>query len=359
MNSLNFCSRMFLFPRENIRFDKGHAFVIKMPNESPIGDTESSPYSSKIILFEDGVELWPPHAIHDDIRAIGCGLYSHYGNYIWFSSSDNSSPIDNGRRYEAVLPSSMYAVNSPDQIIGNETGGYSNLPPFYRFRLAREAYRQIWPYSRLPDIGRRVDIDQEFAADFAHVSPDADYSYERKFNLEQLFKLVVNVEGDVAECGTYQGGSAFFLARHIVRGNLKKQLFLFDSFEGLSSPVAIDGDWWKAGDLHGSVSDVWDTLAPFDDPSVVTIYQGWIPQRFTEVANRRFCFLHIDVDLAQPTLDSLMFFYPRLNSGALILFDDYGHESCPGVTQVVDAFMNDKPEPLVNLASGGAFIIKL
>ena len=42
----------------------------------------------------------------------------------------------------------------------------------------------------------------------------------------------------------------------------------------------------------------------------------------------------------------------------MILLDDYGFASCPGVTQAVDEFMADKPEPIINLASGGAFIVR-
>ena len=83
-----------------------------------------------------------------------------------------------------------------------------------------------------------------------------------------------------------------------------------------------------------------------------------LAERFPEVAGRTFCFVHIDVDLHRPTLDSIAFFYPRMAPGGIILLDDYGFVSCPGVTEAIDAFMADKPEPIVNLASGGAFILK-
>lgn len=51
-------------------------------------------------LYEDGVRLLRAHAPHDTIRTSGGGLYSHFGRRIWFSTSDNSDPNTNGRRYE-------------------------------------------------------------------------------------------------------------------------------------------------------------------------------------------------------------------------------------------------------------------
>jgi len=51
-------------------------------------------------LYEDGVRLLRAHTPHDVIRTAGGGLYSHFGRHIWFSTSDNSDPNTNGRRYE-------------------------------------------------------------------------------------------------------------------------------------------------------------------------------------------------------------------------------------------------------------------
>jgi hypothetical protein len=67
--------------------------------------------------------------------------------------------------------------------------------------------------------------------------------------------------------------------------------------------------------------------------------------------------VHIDVDLFDPTLSSIAFFHPRMVPGGVILLDDYGLDTCPGVTAAIDQFMLGRPEPVINLASGGAFIM--
>jgi predicted O-methyltransferase YrrM len=212
--------------------------------------------------------------------------------------------------------------------------------------------------SILPDHGRRIDHDEDFAQEFARLSPGEDLTQERKYNLDQLFRLVRHVEGDVAECGVYKGASAFFLARNIIKQGLNKRLCLFDSWEGLPIPDEVDGDYWTAGALRSTIDDIRNALAPLGQPPFVEFYQGWIPERFPEVASHRFSFVHIDVDLHQPTLDSLVFFYPRMAPGGIILLDDYGFIQCPGATAAVDRFIADKPEPIINLSAGGAFILK-
>jgi hypothetical protein len=56
--------------------------------------------TSTLRLFEDGKELLPAHAPHADIRTLGTGRWSHWGsNTIVFSTSDNSDPRTNGRKY--------------------------------------------------------------------------------------------------------------------------------------------------------------------------------------------------------------------------------------------------------------------
>ena len=79
---------------------------------------------------------------------------------------------------------------------------------------------------------------------------------------------------------------------------------------------------------------------------------------FAEVENQRFAFVHIDVDLYQPTRDSIEFFYPRLNPGGILLLDDYGFRSCPGATAAADEFFTDKDEAVANLPTGQGVVVK-
>jgi hypothetical protein len=176
----------------------------------------------------------------------------------------------------------------------------------------------------------------------------------RRWMVWQLLRLVAEVPGDTAECGVYEGSSSWLICAG-TRGSGRTH-HLFDSFEGLSAPVAADGGYWVAGDLSAQEEVARRNLVPFEDSLV--FHKGWIPARFDEVKDKRFAFVHVDVDLAEPTRDSIQFFYPRLSPGAVLVCDDYGSSMCPGATAAVDEFLADKPEKMLALDAGGGFLIK-
>ena len=76
-------------------YESGNCYVAPLPPKL-ISDLDGK---SRLTLFEDGQALPYPHARHDDIREFGAGRYSHWRDSLYFSSSDNSDPSKNGRRY--------------------------------------------------------------------------------------------------------------------------------------------------------------------------------------------------------------------------------------------------------------------
>lgn len=52
-----------------------------------------------------------------------------------------------------------------------------------------------------------------------------------------------------------------------------------------------------------------------------------------------FAFVSIDVDLHDPTLASLEYFYPGLAKGGFTFVHDYNNRHSMGVRQAVDAFL--------------------
>lgn len=202
--------------------------------------------------------------------------------------------------------------------------------------------------------------DPEFLAAWSAFAPGDDFISDRRFILHSMARAAASLPGDTAECGVLAGASSFLICSAMAgRG---KSHHVFDSFEGLSAPGAEDRPTdptayaWAEQDLAVPLEVVTRNLARFDQ---VHYHQGWIPTRFADVADRRFCFVHVDVDLHQPTADSLAFFYPRLVPGGVLLCDDYGYSTCPGAHRAFDELVADKPEGrVVHLSSGQGFIIK-
>lgn len=225
---------------------------------------------------------------------------------------------------------------------------------YSRFLLAEAVSGMIYPKHKFGECFNLYWEDTVFIQLYERFMGKKNYhSLDRKYTLDQMMQLVLRVEGDTAECGAYQGASSYFMCRHIV-GTGKKH-HVFDSFEGLSKPQAEDGTYWRSGSLASSDEIIRDNLKEFD---FVVYHPGWIPEKFHEVAKTNFSFVHIDVDLYQPTLDSIAFFYERLSPGGVILCDDYGFATCPGAKLAIDTFLSDKSEKPIMLPTGQAFVIR-
>jgi len=222
-----------------------------------------------------------------------------------------------------------------------------------RFMLAERLAGLIYPRYKFSEFGRPYLYDEAFLELYESFESTTNYhSLDRKYALDQLMKVARAVDGDTVECGAYKGASSYLICRRIA--GLRKRHCIFDSFEGLSSPDDVDGAYWTLGDLRADASEIRKNLQAFD---FVEYYEGWIPERFGEVADRKFCFVHLDVDLYQPTFDSLEFFYPRLSPGGILICDDY-FQTCPGAQLALDTFFADRPEEVVVLPTGQAFIVK-
>jgi O-methyltransferase len=198
---------------------------------------------------------------------------------------------------------------------------------------------------------------------------DNFYKQCRSYILQQMLiqLLETKVEGNVAECGCWKGHSSYIIATILKRYNFKQRFNIFDSFEGglsdkkdedLNSRQNLTPDEINKEKLVFSSmeSDLHQALKSFD---FYDLYKGWIPERFNEVSDQEFIFVHIDVDLYQPTLDSLNFFYPRLKKNGVIIVDDYGYSQFPGAKKSVDDFLAKNNYSLfLSLLTGGCLIIK-
>ena len=194
--------------------------------------------------------------------------------------------------------------------------------------------------------------------------PDNARRRPRFYNLAQVFNLSRPVPGETAEVGCFRGLSSFLIC-HLVKRSAPHFTgathSVVDSFEGLGPPSEEDE---LPPDVEGrfsttSVEHVRRTLAEFPD---VRIYQGWVPGVFLALPERRYRFVHVDVDLYEPTRDSLEYFYPRLHRGGMIVVDDFGPwpggGKYPGCSKAVLEFCEPRGLEVAALTTGNAVIVK-
>jgi O-methyltransferase len=159
-------------------------------------------------------------------------------------------------------------------------------------------------------------------------------------------------DGEFAECGVYRGGTAKILAQLVA----DRPLHLFDTFEGMPKTDS-SRDLHKAGDFADT--DVASVRAYLAEHGNATCVPGLIPDSLEVVKDHAFSFVHVDLDIYSAIKSACEFFYPRMQPGGIMLFDDYGYSSCPGARAAVDEFFADKPEVRFSMVTGQCSVQKL
>ena len=203
-------------------------------------------------------------------------------------------------------------------------------------------------------------LENEFSSRVFPLRDFTGLSDEKLYVLEHFAKSTFQIDGDIAELGVWKGGGSKFIADVFSSGcKFKKTFYLFDSFEGMLK-VDSKQDRHDIGDFSDtSVKKVKSLIESEQSPNISVVFKkGWIPATFNGLEDLKFSFVHIDLDLYQPIKNTLSFIYPRLSTGGVLVFDDYGFASCPGARKAIDEFTFQVGENLLVLSTGQAVIVK-
>lgn len=158
----------------------------------------------------------------------------------------------------------------------------------------------------------------------------------------------IGLKGSVAECGVYYGETAMFINKYWK----DRTLYLCDTFEGFVDKEVMEEekkfDAFKAGSFTYSSFKaetpelIMDTVkARMLYPENVRVYQGRFPESISGIEDK-FSFVNLDMDLYQPQLDGLRFFWDKMEAGGVILLHDYFHPELPGVKAAVSDFEKER-----------------
>ena len=174
----------------------------------------------------------------------------------------------------------------------------------------------------------------------------------KAYVLRCLALHAANFPGDMAELGVYHGGSAYLLTQVVPQ----KTLHLFDTFTGIPE-IDKEHDPKNIKGMFRSSSQKVKQLLENKD---IHIYEGIFPSTITDtLRSKKFSFVHSDADIYLATLAACDFFYPRLVSGGIMVFDDYGYIGTPGARDAVDEFFADKIEMPIVFMPDQAVVIKI
>ena len=184
--------------------------------------------------------------------------------------------------------------------------------------------------------------DEEFQALLQVIRPYTMVGEGRLLSLFTLAKQVCqeDLPGHFVECGVAAGGSSALLATIISRQSKRpRQLFSFDSFEGMPTPSDQDtyrgqraeATGWGTGTCAAPVESLREVCRKLGVEALVEPVRGFFDQ--TLPVNRKrigpIAFLHVDGDWYESTQQILGNLYDQVVPGGRIQIDDYGHwEGC-------------------------------
>lgn len=134
----------------------------------------------------------------------------------------------------------------------------------------------------------------------------------RRVFLESLSKMLEKVDEDVscAEVGVFEGDFAKYINMYFPR----RKLHLFDTFEGFDKrDIAIEksSKYSNANQGDYSKTSVENVLSKMPFPEKCIIHKGFFPDTANKIDDK-FCFVNLDMDLYQPTLEGLRFFQDKM-----------------------------------------------
>jgi hypothetical protein len=161
--------------------------------------------------------------------------------------------------------------------------------------------------------------------------------------LDQLAR-VLDVEGDIVECGSSRCGASVIMAHYLQAQQVDKKILACDSYEGFDrielENERKDGLTTACGNAFTSTSYeyVQKKIAALGLQHCVLPIKGYFQDSLPKI-NGPFCMALIDCDLRDSLVYSAETLWPNLSTGGRMLFDDYLDSQFKGAKQGVDIFL--------------------
>ena len=166
--------------------------------------------------------------------------------------------------------------------------------------------------------------------------------------------LIHDIPGDFVECGVWRGGAAFLMAELLRRVGVRdRKVWLFDSFEGLPPPAAVDGpaarryaaetaDPYYYDNCRVALEDVQATARQLGLTDYIEFVKGWFDQTLPAQRERvgPIAVLRLDCDWHASVRCCLDNLYDSVVDGGFIALDDYFH--IDGCALAVHEFLGER-----------------
>src|SRR5262245_11262521 len=175
-----------------------------------------------------------------------------------------------------------------------------------------------------------------------------------------------NIHGDIVECGVYKGASIVAIIRTLQDLGKERQIWLYDTFEGMPKPEEVDL-FYVTGPEHDGGLKSWEltkrddgsggsnwVYSPLEDVvnyvaatgypvNLLKFVKGKVEDTIPGTVPERISLLRLDTDFYRSTKHELDHLYPRLAHGGVLIIDDYG--AYQGAKKATDEYFANRTRP--------------
>jgi O-methyltransferase len=241
-----------------------------------------------------------------------------------------------------------------------------------RLRHAAQALKAPATAAAKPEVERAaIDTAEPHELEIVErATPFTMTSHARKLaNIDAIDYIIRrDLPGAIVECGVWRGGSVLVMLERLRQlGRADRDVYLFDTFEGMTAPTTEDvspfqppaiEDWeatpqgeraWDhiLGDRdlyspEGVRRLLTSTGYPADRLHFVV---GPVEETVPAQAPETIAVLRLDTDWYESTAHELEHLYPRLCPGGVLIIDDYGHWA--GARKAAEEFFGTRADPIL------------
>ena len=178
-------------------------------------------------------------------------------------------------------------------------------------------------------------------------------------------KCGLHLEGDFVECGVFKGDMSWVISQTVDFAAKAKQFYLYDTYDGFAEKYSSDADFpdnpgfiayanqfYRDPTLYDYVS------GRFRDRSDIKVIKGIVPDVLATACPEKIAFLHIDLNSPAAEIGALEVLFPRMSSGAILIFDDYGWKQFHKQKDAEDVYMRALGYEILELPTGQGLVVK-
>lgn len=165
--------------------------------------------------------------------------------------------------------------------------------------------------------------------------------------------------GSFVECGVNTGIFSLAVCNYIDFNSTDKDFFLFDTFEGIPKEQMAEQETDRTRLNQIAYEECYEVarrnFEPFPRARLV---HGTVPGTLDSVDIGEVCYLSIDMNIAEPEIANVEFFWDKLAHGAPVLLDDYAWHNHTLQKEEMDNVAFRKGVKILTMPTGQGLLFK-